>query len=111
MITVTARLRITPERTGEALAMFSAVTSPTTAEPGCDFYEFYRHVDDPTTFMSVQRWTDIGALLWHAEETEQGRRVARELPALVSEPADIRVHLGARVLAWPLDAETKATLR
>jgi quinol monooxygenase YgiN len=111
VVTVTARMRIKSAAIDRALAMFTAVTPPTTAEPGCDFYAFYRDVEDPTEFMSVQRWKDITALLRHGEQTEQGRRVARELPTLVSETADIRVHLDARVLVWPLDEATKAGLR
>lgn len=111
MITVTADMRIRPERVFDALALFDAVTAPTIAEPGCDFYAFYRDLSQPAQFMSVQRWSDLPTLLRHAEHTEQGRRVARELPILVSEPADIRVHVGAHVLPWPLDKQQKASLR
>ncbi|MFE7416185.1 putative quinol monooxygenase [Rhodococcus sp. NPDC057529] len=109
MITCTARMRFRPETVDTALALFTDVIPATRAEPGCDFYEFYRDIEDPLVIMSVQRWDDLEALIWHST-TPQGRRVGEEMPALTTETADIRVHVGARVLEWPLSDERKKEL-
>nr|WP_296775833.1 putative quinol monooxygenase [Rhodococcus sp. (in: high G+C Gram-positive bacteria)] len=109
MITCTARMRIDPAKADAALALFTDVIPLTRAEPGCDFYEFYCDIEDPSIFMSVQRWVDLDALTWHAT-TPHGQRVGAEMPAMSAEEADIRVYVGAEVLSWPFDEETRKKL-
>lgn len=111
MLIVTAHLRTRPERATEMRELARSVMPPTLAEPACDFYEYFQHLDRPDEFMCVQRWHSLAGLFTHAEHTSQGRRVASELAGLCVRPPDIRVHTIGATLEWPPGPEKRKELR
>jgi quinol monooxygenase YgiN len=57
-------------RPGHADAVETALrlpVTPTHAEDGCILYALHRGLDDPDTFVFVERWTSAEALAVHAQ--------------------------------------------
>lgn len=55
-LVVVAVFRARPETAGALLPMLESMVSPTRAEPGCERYDLYRSVDDPSVFFFYEVW-------------------------------------------------------
>jgi quinol monooxygenase YgiN len=65
MVIVTGRVRATPESLDEALALAREHVERSRAEPGCLEHRVFRDVDEPSTLMFFERWSDRDALAAH----------------------------------------------
>ena len=68
MIHVVATLPIKPEKTAAFEAMFKSLAAQVKAgEKGCERYELCRSVDDPNTYVVVERYSDQEAIGLHSK--------------------------------------------
>ena len=55
-LVVVALVRARSETAAELLPMLESMLSPTRAEPGCQRYDLYRSIDDPSVFFFYEVW-------------------------------------------------------
>ena len=65
MIILHATIQVKPGRREEALPIFLQMQQATRQEEGCLEYTFVSTLEDPDTFMAVERWEDRAALERH----------------------------------------------
>ncbi len=83
MILITVKFPIREDRM-EAWQEFSTYYSAAVkAEPGCEFFEFSRSVDDPQMFVCIEGFRDSAAGEEHTNQAHFARFVS-EMPDLVS---------------------------
>lgn len=74
------------EELGAALVDMVALTS---REAGCSLIELNRSNEDPSTWMTYERWKNKEAFASHMEQPYTVQFIAR-MVELISEPADVR---------------------
>src|SRR4051812_1437835 len=103
-ITVTARAKAKPGNEKDLEAALRDVTVLTHAEPGCLRYAVHRDLQDPSSFLIVERWASIEAHESHMK-TAHVQALFKKVPALVATTPEI--------LAFepmPMGNPTKGTL-
>lgn len=89
MLIVAVEFRVTPDKCEAFAEMAKALTSPTLAEDGCRFFEFWADLDNTGRFTALESWESEQ----HLEEHRNTPHVAefREASAdLGLESMDIR---------------------
>jgi quinol monooxygenase YgiN len=66
-LTVIARVKAKPGKESELEQALRGAVAPTHAEAGCLRYALHRSLDDPATFLFVERWVSREALDQHLE--------------------------------------------
>lgn len=61
MIFIAVKFPVRPERAGEWLSLVEEFTQATRAEAGNLFFEWYRSVEDPNTFVLLEAFRDADA--------------------------------------------------
>ncbi len=91
MLVVIARVQALPEKADELAALLAPLAAASRAEQGCQSYAFYRDVEDPTLFCSVETWdarADVDAHMG-AEHTQE---LLARMPGLVAGAPTIHGH-------------------
>ncbi len=87
-VTVTARAKAKPGKEKELEAALRAVVPPTHDEHGCLRYAVHRGIEDPASFLVVERWVSKEALDAHLK-TPHIQDLFKKVPALVAAPPEI----------------------
>ena len=88
MIFITAKFPIRPEHADRWPQIAADFTDATRAEPGCQWFEWSRSVDDPNQYVLIEAFRDDAA---EAHVTaEHFKRAQAELPQYVQETPQIR---------------------
>jgi quinol monooxygenase YgiN len=64
-LTVVARVKAKPGREADLEREFRAVVGPTHSESGCLRYTLHRSLEDPTLFITIERWSSKEAIDKH----------------------------------------------
>ena len=105
MIFITAKFRVKPadaERWPEIAAEF---TRATRAEPGCQWFDWSRSLDDPTEYVLVEAFADDDAGAAHVQ-SDHFRAAQRDLPAHLEETPRI-VNFSVPATDWAELGEMK----
>lgn len=87
-ITVTARAKAKPGKEKDLEAALRAVTIPTHAEAGCLRYAVHRDIQDPSSFLIVEKWASIADHQTHMG-TAHVQELFKKVPGLVAAPPEI----------------------
>jgi quinol monooxygenase YgiN len=89
-LTVIAKAKAKPGREADLERAMRAVVDPSHEEQGCVRYTLHRSLDDPATFVTVERWASKDAMDQHfaAPHTQA---LLKQVPDLLAEPPDISV--------------------
>ena len=91
MLVVIARVKALPEKADELAGLLAPLAAASRGEKGCRSYEFYRDVEDPTLFCSVETWysrADVDAHMGQPHTTDALGR----LPGMVAGAPTIHAH-------------------
>jgi quinol monooxygenase YgiN len=88
VITVMARVKAKPGKEGDLERAWRAAVGPSRAEPGCLGYLLHRSLQEPTLFVSVEKWASKDATERHLASTHV-QEWLRQVPALVTSPPEI----------------------
>lgn len=91
MILVTASAQCRPDAHDEMAAALAAAALTSRTDPGCLEYRFFEDVEDPTSFLSVERWDERSSLDAHMG-TPHVAALLETLGGLVTGPPEIVVH-------------------
>lgn len=83
MILIVVKFPIRPDRQSEWEELSAFYAKAVSAEPGCDFFEFSRSVDDPQTYVAIEGFADGAAGQEHMKQDHVARFMA-EMPDIVS---------------------------
>jgi quinol monooxygenase YgiN len=89
-VTVIARAKAKTGKERELEQELRAVVSPTHEETGCLRYALHRSMEDPASFMVIERWTSKQALDQHLS-TPHVQTLFKKVPSLVAAPPEISV--------------------
>ncbi len=64
-ISTVAIIKAKPENADDIAAGLIALATATHAEPGCILYSLQRGVEDPNTFVTIEKWESMEALQGH----------------------------------------------
>ncbi len=87
-LTVIARAKAKSGREADVENALRAAVGPTHQEPGCLRYTINRGVDDPQTFVVVERWASREALDAHLK-TPHIQKLFAAMGDLLAAPAEI----------------------
>jgi quinol monooxygenase YgiN len=90
-LTVIARVKAKPGRESELEQEFRAVIVPTHKESGCLRYTLHRSVDDPASFITVERWSSRAAIDQHMG-TPHIQALLKKASDLLAGMPDIQVY-------------------
>ena len=85
---VTARFVCFEKTLEQAKAVLKRLTEATRTEAGCLAYEYFQDVEDPTQFLSVERWQSVEAEAAHWE-TEHLKSALADLDGLMDGAAQV----------------------
>jgi quinol monooxygenase YgiN len=88
---VVARARARAGKESDLEAALLEAIPPTHAEPGCSKYALHRCVEDPASFVLIERWSSKEALGEHLSAPHIQKLFAK-LPDLVDGAPEIRVY-------------------
>jgi quinol monooxygenase YgiN len=88
MLVIAGRIRVKPERRGEAMRLALDVARETVKETGCRSYRFYGDLEDPGLFFVFEEWDGPDALARHFT-TPHMTRFMTEVSGLVAGPFEI----------------------
>lgn len=91
MIVVIARVQALPDKADELAQLLAPLAAASRNDVGCQSYAFYRDVEDPTLFCSVETWDSRADLDAHMGQAHTGELLAR-LPGLVAGAPTIHAH-------------------
>lgn len=91
MLVVNARVQARPDTADELASLLAPLAAVSRRDPGCLSYEFYRDLEDPTLFCSVETWTTRTDLDEHLGAPHTAQLLAA-LPPLVAGPPSITAH-------------------
>jgi len=80
-LTVVAKVRAKPGREADLERELRAIVAPTHAELGCLRYTLHRSLEDPTLFITIERWVSKEAIDKHFG--------APHIQSLLSKAADL----------------------
>ena len=80
-LTVVAKVRAKPGREADLERELRAIVAPTHAESGCLRYTLHRSLEDPTLFITIERWVSKEAIDKHFG--------APHIQSLLSKAADL----------------------
>jgi quinol monooxygenase YgiN len=83
MILINVRFPIRPEKTDEWLDLAARYTAAVTAEPGNEFFQISRSLDDPNLYVCVEGFHDAAAGQAHMAQPHVAEFMAT-MPDLVS---------------------------
>lgn len=89
-ITVVAILKAQPGKEAAVAQAMAACVAPTLTETGNSLYVPNQDLDDPQSFVFVERWASRAALEAHLQ-TPHFKQLAATLETLLSEP--LKVHI------------------
>ena len=78
-----------PGHEDDLLALLHTVQQGTRQEPGYLQYDLWQSLDQPTSFVMVERWPDQGAVELHRQQPHL-HDFLREAPALLARPLEIQ---------------------
>jgi quinol monooxygenase YgiN len=89
-LTVIARAKAKAGREADLERAMRAAVAPSHDEPGCLRYTVHRSLNDPASFVTVERWVSKEAIDRHfvAPHTQA---LMKQIPELLAEPPDISV--------------------
>ncbi|MEU9131070.1 putative quinol monooxygenase [Kitasatospora sp. NPDC048540] len=87
-VTVVGRAVAKPGKRDQVERLLRAVISPTHEEEGSLHYSMHQGIDDPDTFVAVERWTSAEALEQHLA-TPHLQHLAEQIGDLLAQPLDI----------------------
>ena len=94
MIFITAKFRVKPEEADEWPVIVGPFTRATRAEPGCQWFDWSRSLDDPTEYVLVEAFRngDAGAAHVNSAHFKQAQQdLPRHLvatPKIISQAVD-----------------------
>ena len=91
VLVVIARVQALAEKADELAELLAPLAAASRAEEGCQSYAFYRDVEDPTLFCSVETWDSRAQLDAHMGQPHTAEVLGR-LPGLVAAPPTIHAH-------------------
>ena len=91
MLVVIARVRAQADKADELARLLAPLAVASRQESGCQSYAFYRDVEDPTLFCSVETWDSRADLDAHMGAPHTADLLSR-LPALVASAPSIYAH-------------------
>lgn len=91
MVVVIARARAQADKADELARVVAALAVASRQEPGCQSYAFYRDVEDPTLFCSVETWDSRADLDAHMGAPHVAEALGK-LPDLVAAAPTIHAH-------------------
>ena len=80
-LTVIAKAKAKPGREADLERELRAIVAPTHAESGCLRYTLHRSLEDPTSFITIERWV--------SKEAIDGHFGAPHIQSLLSKAADL----------------------
>ena len=86
-LVVVAVFRARSEAVGALLPMLESMVSPTRTEPGCQRYDLYRSIDDPSVFFFYEVWASERAHRQHLG-TPHVQRFLQAAPGLLDGAVD-----------------------
>ena len=89
-VEVIAILKMKPECVEVARPHVTKLIEMTRQEKGNIRYDFYSDLKEPTTFVCIERYTDLAAVEAH-KNSEHFKAVAQYFPEWLSAPEEIRV--------------------
>ncbi|TVT56317.1 antibiotic biosynthesis monooxygenase [Amycolatopsis rhizosphaerae] len=84
MIFITAKLRVKPEHAEEWPEISRAFTEATRAEPGCQWFDWYRGTENPAEYGLVEAFRDDEAGAEHVRSAHF-KAAQRTLPRFLTE--------------------------
>lgn len=84
MIFITAKFRVRPEHADRWPEIANEFTEATRGESGCQWFDWYRSVDDPTEYVLVEAFRDGDAGAAHVQSAHF-RDAQRTLPRYLAE--------------------------
>jgi quinol monooxygenase YgiN len=91
VIVVIGRVSCSEENRDEMVAAFERMQEASRKEDGCIRYGFFAAVEDPTSFIAVEEWSDRPALDRHFEQPHLAE-FAKRLGELVSARPEVAIH-------------------
>lgn len=83
MILITVKFPIRPDREEQWKELSDYYATAVNTEPGCDFFEFSRSIEDPHTYVCIEGFRDGDAGAEHMKQAHVARFMA-EMPDIVS---------------------------
>lgn len=87
-LTVIAKAKAKPGRESDLERAMRTVVSPSHEEQGCLRYTVHRSVNDPATFITIERWASKEAMDAHFAAPHT-KALLQKVPELLAEPPDI----------------------
>jgi quinol monooxygenase YgiN len=109
VLLVVGRVRCSPERRDELVALMERMQDESRHEAGCLRYGFFAAVEDPLSFVAVEEWADREALDRHFAQPHL-REFARGLLEVVDSPPEVAIHDVAATLPFPGPPESQTTV-
>ena len=91
MIIITGSAEIQPEHRDEAIALGTAHSARSRAEPGCLAHNCHIDCENPNRIVFVEEWADMAAVKAHFAVPESGAFV-RALTAMATGAPDMRIY-------------------
>ncbi|MGL5811593.1 MAG: putative quinol monooxygenase [Nocardioides sp.] len=88
MILITVKFPIRPEKTAEWLELADYYAKAVNAEPGCEFFQFSRGMDDENEYVCIEGFTDGAAGQEHMKQDHVARFMST-MPDIVSRRPEI----------------------
>lgn len=91
MLVVIARVNAQPDKSDALAELLAPLAAASRADSGCLSYAFYRDLEDPSSFCSVETWTTRAELDAHLTAPHTAA-LLEQLPALVAAAPTITAH-------------------
>jgi quinol monooxygenase YgiN len=91
MLLVIGRVRCDAENRDELIAALEEMQDKSRVEEGCQRYGFFAAVEDSSSFIAVEEWSDREALDRHFEQPHL-REFAQRLGELASASPEVAIH-------------------
>jgi quinol monooxygenase YgiN len=91
VIVVIARVKALADKADELAGLLAPLAAASRGDAGCQSYAFYRDVEDPTLFCSVETWDSRADLDAHMTQAHTAELLSR-LPGLVAGAPTIHAH-------------------
>ncbi|GAA5016232.1 putative quinol monooxygenase [Streptomyces siamensis] len=93
MIFITAKFRVRPEDADRWPEIVADFTAATRAEPGCQFFDWSRSVEDPTEYVLVEAFRDDEAGAAHVQSAHFKAAQQTLPPHLAATPRIVNMNI------------------